>query len=235
MLQRLQNLSWDAAHNPPPPMAHAQVRLMHSLLRRNNPQEDLSGMASLLQGDLRAWRLLSLHNAAASPQGDFQEMLRTCLRQYKDAQLWHGLDRTESMASLLLSVSMRPAAVVSEEVPRLKGFPFKLLSALQPEASLRDLLAEAEACPCLLDSWSADFISRHNSEESLSSQEAKAELGLMADLCVGNIHGTETQHSKHTRRARGRAMTHPIALQDLSLWNSGWAAPLFAQPPDMDG
>ena len=189
---------------------------MHRLLARNNAQCDISAMSAQGNDEAKAWRLLSLYNAACDPAGEIQAMMAKCHAQAIASELWQELEHTGRMASQVFSASYRSAATTFLLRVRLQGFPYVTLALLRPDADVNEFLAKAQAQRCLLDEWTVHFLESYPTRELLASMDARIELGMMADGCVGNIYPTETQHSRHSRRSRGRAMTHVMALADVT-------------------
>ena len=213
-------------------MLPVKVSLMQKLAARNHISNDIKAMRQLKQGSSGVWRVCQLYDDCVLPGGSVIVMIRDCLRQAANAQLWEHLEATELQASEVHRLCVRPAAVMFEHVVRKQHeFPTRLLATLTDARQVAACLDVFTDHACLLDEWSKQFLSEHCTREGLVSSDAKQELAAIAAHIITNTMSIESSHSRNLRRARSRAHTFHMALPDVALWTHGWAAPAHVTKP----
>ena len=198
---------------------HAQKTLMATVLHCTSQDWELAQQFNLLQTGAREYRLLNLH------KGDMVTVFfAEVSRLFHSITTWVHFLETERFRSRILQAFMRSAAVVFQlMVTRLKGYPYALLSVLDP-GSRDSAVAMALAAPrCMLDTWSRRFLEMFPGED-LKGQEAQAVLELVAEVGMGTTFSTERLHSRNLSRAKQR-QSRKADVQYLGLSHMGFSAP----------
>ena len=192
---------------------------MQALLHATSQDWELSQHFNHITRQSREYRLLELHKG-----GLLQTFYAESSSVYLSLVAWAQFLETELFRSRLLAVFMRCAAVVFQLVEvRVKGYPYKLFSMLEP-ALLESTAREAEAAPkCMLDQWTRRFLDRYHGE-ALRGAEPRAVLELICGLGMGTTFTTERLHSKNLLRAKLRLSKRPD-LHYLSLTHMGFSVP----------
>ena len=172
----------------------------------------------------RLFRPLELHR-----QAPLHEFFRSVMSQFCDQTLWQWFPQTEQFRSDLLKMSMKSAAMVFQLISlRVSHLPFKLFILLDRDETL-DTNAKAllDVPVCLRDSFSQRFLSKYNTVTLLKSNEVWHLLFAIATQWLSTTYSTERIHSKNLRRAKSRALTHRIHVQDASLPHMAFSGPAF--------
>ena len=180
----------------------------------------------------REWRPLMFH------RGDFlRSHLQDCFVQMKTEQLWSLFYPSEALASVLLQMCMRPAAVVFQLIwIRTQTYPYKLFTLLEggTEEALREVANDILSSPtCAMDSFTKDMLRRYPDTEALISQEFRAILEIIAGQLQCSTFTTERLHSKNLRRTKMRVAVRRADIQDIGLAHVGYCGPAFGNEIDM--
>ena len=133
-------------------------------------------------------------------------------------RIWIPCTQVEHVQNNVARYTLRCASVIYEILIRLcRGYPFKVFSLLQSLVAAPVILQDVQRAPCLFDEWSLQHVRSFPTEEQLCSQESLACPSMMATVCVGNVYNVECMHSKHSRKSKGRAHTHTMALEHLAI------------------
>ena len=202
-----------------------QVIAMHQLLADTDKSYDQSNMVAIMEGAAPKSRISSLCFPLA-PGGIFHTQLRVAADLLMNTSHWSHLIPTEHLVACIFRNTLRPGAVLYElVVAKSWGFPFLLFSLLEKPESAGAVLKEALEKPCLVDSFSADFINAFPTAALLRSQDAQLILKTIATQVLTNTWSTERLHSSHSRRAQHRQQTHRVQMSDLAVFHAVHGSP----------
>ena len=203
-----------------------QQLLIHKLLRQTSRLSELEWLDQVAKGENRSYKALTLA-FGSDAGGVLHEYLSAIATHLGDERRWSPCHLVEAVASDIMRLSLRGAAVCHELlVMRSQSFPCVLFRLLQGPGYAQEILELANHSPCLLDAFSRRHLAAFATAEALNSQESLMVLRSTAMLFQGNTYSTETLHSKATRRSKNR-ITHSMSLHDLAMWYQVSATPSF--------
>ena len=204
-----------------------QLSLIHFLLSGNTPSWEVAEMSKTLAGADRHYHLSDFHHACKNV-GKVKQVHVELLQELCAPQAWLHFTPSEAMASHMSRVFFRVAAATHHLLlSRGLGFPARLFGLLQSDSDAAAILHIHATKPCLLDSWSLDFLNHHASLEQLLSAEARLLLSTAGLLIMTNTFDTERLHSKGSIRNRANR-NHSMSLADLAVWHLKRANPEWA-------
>eukprot|EP00971_Amphidinium_carterae_P265738 5271750-Amphidinium_carterae.2 len=219
-------LSNDAAHRIYTLRAvlASEIDLMQSVLADNSTRWE----ARQLVTDKRHFR--AVDNYMASLRGGrFQQVLVDASARLCTPYLWGHLPQEEAFVNHTYKLMARQAAGIYKLlITRCRTYPGKLLAVLDNPDIGAAIVHDFESYPCLLDSWSREFLSLHPTLESLLAPATLYTLSAVAEELMTNTFNVERTHTKHATRSRYR-VTHPIQVSDMAAWNMAESYPPWMQ------
>ena len=205
-----------------------QQHLIHAFLKESGPIFDIRQCLAMQEGQVPSYRILKMLHGS-SRGGLFWKFLEETGALLKQHPVWAEFTQDERTASQALALLMRSCAVMFELVEeRCKSYPMRLFGVISDPMLADDIIAEAEATPCLLDRFSREHVRCYSTPEALRSSDSVSILKGIAALFTGHIFSTESLHGRNSKRGRLR-LTHPLSLQQLALWSMAEAQPAFVR------
>eukprot|EP00971_Amphidinium_carterae_P326247 6456931-Amphidinium_carterae.4 len=152
-------------------------------------------------------------------------------RMYRVDSWWHSAPHTQHAASDIFRLTARSAGIIYANVLlRFSGYPYRLAEMVRPgDAQDEACAAFLRARPCMLDVFSQELRNDFPTMEALKSDECQAMIRCGLEALDMTTFSTERLHSQNARRILSRKMTHPLCVDQVSVFHAGMAAPDFAQ------
>eukprot|EP00971_Amphidinium_carterae_P338262 6475514-Amphidinium_carterae.2 len=204
-----------------------EIDLMQSMLADNSSMWEARQLMTQAT-DRRHFRAVDNY-VASCPGGTFHKALADASDRLCTPYLWAHLPQTETFVNHTYKLMARQAAGIYKLlISRCRTYPSKLLAVLDNPDIGADIVHDYENYPCLLDSWSREFLSLHPSLESLLAPATLCTLSAVAAELMTNTFNVERAHTKNATRSRHR-VTHPMQVSDIASWNMAEACPHWLQ------
>ena len=204
-----------------------EIELMSSLLHLCGQQTDSQQLGKQLREGFRTFPVLELARGTL-----FQKFLQKTFSQMRTTTPWMCMSAHEAEANRVFRLCMRPAAVVRMLLATTwSNYPAKLFLLLDSDAGVkervkREVLELARTSPCRLDDVTATVVSWFPDMEGRELAEILSTLALQIHTTIAS---TESLHSRHSRRSRGRIQTHTMHLAGLGVMHCATTEPSWLQ------
>ena len=206
-----------------------EAGLMRKLLFSISREAELQSMHAAFSGRASKTRLSQWLDGSY-----LDEFFTLAWHHLTDPACWAHIPETETMRSRVCMVMMRAVATCHELLSiTAETYPFRLFAlAHAEERQQQEALAEQVLMTrrCLLDSFTASHLQRHNTVASLLCADSLETLRGLSMLAETQTASTERLHSMNLRKAKQTPMTHRPALESMALRHMSYAGHPVLRP-----